>query len=307
MVLDSSVRHSHAVVASSALLLLAVACNAKPDQADATDTRAVQVAAGTDLALANFIGRVERVPMTGTTISVEIVPGNADLTPSISQRGNTQVVTGPRRNNNVSCRDRDGQGTTVRIGSNTYQMADLPVLRIAAPDTVSLDVSNGIIWGDLGNIGKSSIGVQGCGPLSIGTVAGDLELSNAGSGQLTVGPVIGGLEFNLAGSGNAALGAVGGIVNLNIAGSGDTTVGAAASDVEVNVAGSGKVTVGRGEGAVEVNIAGSGDVEYLGTAINPRVSIVGSGDVRLGSVRGQPSVSRIGSGQVIVLDSANGR
>lgn len=307
MVFNSFVRRSHAVVASSALSLLAVACSANPDQADATDTRAVSIAAGTDLALTNFIGRVERVPTSGNTLSVEIVPGNADLTPTISERGTTKVVTGPRRANNVNCSNRNGEGTTVRIGSTTYQMADLPVLRIAAPDSVSLDVSNGIIWGDLGSIGKSYIGVQGCGPLSIGRVAGDLELSNAGSGQLTVGPVSGGLEFNLAGSGNAALGAIGGIVNLNIAGSGDTTVGAAASDVEVNVAGSGKVTVGRGEGAVEVNIAGSGDVEYLGTAINPRASIVGSGDVRLGSVRGQPSVSRIGSGQVIVLESANGR
>lgn len=250
------------------------------------------------LEIEGFAGQIEVRTRPDAAFTVDVQPGRS-LTAEVARRGDTITVRGPLgRGDNSRC-SRDGSDARVVINGRTHAMADLPRLVVTGPDAMGLRIKRSLVSGTVGNVGGATLGLMGCGDLTLGDVARDLELSLAGSGDLRAGRIGGNVEASIAGAGSTALGAVGGNTKVNVAGSGDVDI-ASARALEASIAGSGDVRVRGGVGRLSVSVAGSGNVRHDGTVIDPSISIVGSGEVSVARLQGQPRVARMGSGRFAV-------
>ena len=264
-------------------------------------------------------GQVDIRTSPRAAFNVEIIPGKK-LSARVERDGIILRIKGPLSTNvRTNCENSENGGNrdaTVSINGTRYAPDDLPRIIISGPDTIGFRVKHALIGGTVGNVGGATIEHRGCGNLTLGNVARDLQATVLGSGDFVAGTIGGKVEANLAGSGDVLLGNIARSLELNVAGSGDTRIGQITGKSEINVAGSGGVEIGSVASAIKVNIAGSGDVtlragraqlaaniagsgnvRHNGIAVNPEVSIVGSGDVSVARVEGQPRVSKRGSGE----------
>ena len=129
------------------------------------------------------------------------------------------------------------------INGTVYTPEDLPRIVVTGPDSLALNINGSVFRGTSGSIGAASIQQNGCSLLTLGNIAGDLEL-------------------NVTGSGKTSIGAVGGKTDINIEGSGDVDVASVSDQVEINIRGAGNVYLMRGRSQLEVNINGSGSVRH---------------------------------------------
>jgi hypothetical protein len=271
------------------------------------------------LELNSVAGQIDIKTSRGAAFNIEIIPGRK-MSAQVERDGTTLRIKGPLgpnvRSNCGNWGSGGGRRNTMTIDGTRYEDGDLPRIVITGPDTMGFRIKRSLISGQVGNVGGATIDHAGCGNLSVGNVARDLETNVSGSGDFQSGNVGGRSEANLAGSGDVAMGnigtdlelntagsgdtrvgTVGGKVEINLAGSGDVDVAAVGRQTEVNIAGSGDVNLRSGRSELAANIAGSGNVRHGGTVLSPEISIVGSGDVIVARLEGQPRVSKLGSGE----------
>ncbi len=274
---------------------------------------------GTELKIRNSVALVKIVPEDRTDISLEIAnPGRLAM-PTVRVEGGEVVVDGGISSRRISDCHGSGQNMSINVrGIGEVTGAQAPMITARVPRAVALS-TGGAVEGEVGPSASAKLEFSGCGDMSVGDVAGALEidsngsgrvtagaaqsanLSSAGSGDLAVGAVAEELEISLAGSGDATVASVGGPLEVSIAGSGDVVInGGALQDADISIAGSGGVDIQGSVRMLEVSIAGSGDVNVSGSATTVDASIMGSGDVNVGSVSGGVQKSIMGSGGVTV-------
>lgn len=167
----------------------------------------------------------------------------------------------------------------ITVPRGTALAFDSAVIRLVADDTDgALNIREGYVDGEIGDIAEGDIALHGSGDLTVGDVAGALDVKIHGSGDFKAGAA-------------AALSAA-------IHGSGDVETGNIASAVAASIHGSGDVTVGDIRGAVTISVHGSGDVKAAHVDGGADLSTNGSGDLTLASVRGKTDVRIAGSGDV---------
>ncbi len=204
------------------------------------------------------------------------------------------------RRRSTNCRT-SGASPAVRIDRGSWiNLADLPLIRITAPENVVLVFSDSIGPLRAGALGEANVSLDACFDVEIGNVAGKLNGEIAGSGNFTAGNA-GALDFGIAGSGTAVFGNIAGRTEVEIAGSGDVRIGAVNDATAVEIAGSGNVNIlGGRASAFSVSIAGSGEVRFAGAAQAVSVEIAGAGDVDIASATGPIAVEKFGSGNVTI-------
>lgn len=146
--------------------------------------------------------------------------------------------------------------------------------------------------------GEASLAIAGSGDLEFGDVAGALAVAIAGSGGGEIGDAAS-ADIAVSGSGEVSLGIIAGPFNASVLGSGEVNVEAVEGAFYAAVSGSGDIAVDGGRGSpFEVNIAGSGNVSFEGTGVDVVAVLAGSGDLILGTLEGELTSRTSGSGRV---------
>lgn len=253
-----------------------------------------------EVVINDVIGRIEVVTSERADVEVSIEPGaGAAPAPKAGLAGAAVMIDGPDGPfTSINCTNRNGV-LMVQVGRGGYRpVGDFPLVRVAAPKNARLTLKGGAAFAKIGDLGEADIGVDSCGDVLLGDVAGKASLAVAGSGDLIAGR-LGSASLAVAGSGDIVTGAVRDGLKASLAGSGDITVEAAHGALHLSIAGSGDIDAGHGEASsFKAAIAGSGDINYRGRAQNPVISLVGSGGVRLAAMEGDLTVRRLGSGEV---------
>lgn len=183
---------------------------------------------------------------------------------------------------------------------------DSAVIRLVGDDTDgSLQVREGYVDGEIGNIAAGDIAIHGSGDLIVGDVAGALEIKIHGSGDFKAGDA-GALSAAIHGSGDVEIGNIASAVTASIHGSGDITIGDIRGAVSVSVHGSGDVETAHVDGGADLSTMGSGDLMLASVSGETRVNINGSGDIEIDGGRAEKLFVRInGSGDFQMAGSAS--
>lgn len=183
---------------------------------------------------------------------------------------------------------------------------DSAVVRLIADDTDgALQVREGYVDGEIGNIAAGDIAIHGSGDLIVGDVAGALEIKIHGSGDFKAGDA-GALSAAIHGSGDVETGNIASAVTASIHGSGDITIGDIRGAVSISVHGSGDVETAHVDGGAELSTMGSGDLMLASVSGETRVNINGSGDIEIDGGRAEKLRVRInGSGDFHLAGSAS--
>jgi hypothetical protein len=240
-------------------------------------------------------GGVDRV-----TVEYDAGDGLVDE-PRFEVRGDTLEITQLRRRDHVSCRSR-GRNLQLSVERSDYEdLADYGRFVIRIPAGARVEVVGGAINGAIGDVGELELGVNSCGDITVGDVAGDASIAVNGSGDVRVGDVGGELDTAVNGSGDVEIGVVGGGLDAAINGSGDVQIAAVNGDIDAAIRGSGDVSIAGGQvRSMEVAIMGSGELRFEGVAENVSLAAMGSGDVYVAEVTGDVRSSAFGSGRVHV-------
>jgi hypothetical protein len=257
--------------------------------------------AAANVEIEHFVGIVEHSVGTGPDVQIEVIQASGLPQAVLSQAGGSMRISMPDQNwRTTRCSVTDGRLTELRLNGRSYSEETLPRIRITAPAGTTFKITDGIVGGQMGDVGAAEVENAGCLTLTLGNVAGDLGASIGGSGEIVAGNVGGSAAASIGGSGDIQLGTVSKTGSFSIGGSGSITASSVAGPLEASIAGSGDIEVKEGRVALKASIAGSGDITIGGVAVNPVVSVVGSGDVVAAAIEGRPSVSSVGSGRLIV-------
>lgn len=207
---------------------------------------------------------------------------------------------------------------TLTVPRGTELALDSAVVIFTADDTDgAFFVDHGHVDGSIGDVSMADVNIHGSGDLTMGDVAGNLEISIHGSGDFEAGSageldarihgsgdielsdIRGDASASVHGSGDIALGKVGGEIDLNTHGSGDIRAESVAGGAHLASMGSGDLFIASVNGETEASTHGSGDIRIgSGRAENLNVRVAGSGDFTMGGVATNPNVSARGSGDV---------
>lgn len=285
--------------------------------------------------LKDFTGTVE-IKVGGPAVDVQLTDGARPHRVDFSVKDDTLIIAGERRPRNFRLHreiDRD------RYGEDAFRiyLEDFPHLLITAPkgtdielddaivialaDSLESDafIGGGYVEAVFGDMKSADISLGGSGDISMGAIAGPLEIAIGGSGDfdalsaasaevriggsgdVRVGPVAGDADIAIGGSGNVDLASVGGAIAVAVQGSGDVFAGKVGKGADLSIAGSGDISLDRIDGPTSVMIAGAGDIGVKdGRAENLKVTIAGSGDFVFGGVSSNLTVSIVGSGAISV-------
>lgn len=173
--------------------------------------------------------------------------------------------------------------------------ADVTLGPVAGLVEIAISGSGSVIGG---NAGEAIVAIAGSGSLELGNVAGALTVAVAGSGEAEIADAAS-AEVTISGSGDVELGAVSGAFNAVVLGSGEIDAQSVEGAFYATVSGSGDITVEDGRGSpFEVTIAGSGNVRFEGTGVDVVASLAGSGNLFLGTLEGELTSRTSGSGRV---------
>jgi hypothetical protein len=250
----------------------------------------------------NFIGRIEIETRPGP-LRYTLAEGKgkgAALTPSARLDGASLTIAGDARLNRLSCRTRMGQ-MSVRASGDWVPSRDLPVLKVEAPVGAHLILKGGTVFGEVGNLGRSDIRIDGCGDLRLGDLGGGTQLILSGSGDGFAGKIDGPARIMLTGSGDLRIGDIAGPAEVGLMGSGDLVIGAVAGPLMLGLSGSGDVEITSVQDALDVRSSGSGDVKIHGGRVETaKISVSGSADAYFGGVAGTAHLTSSGSGDIAV-------
>jgi len=276
----------------------------------AAATAAAGAAHAQEIVIDDVFGTIEWTEADSVSVSVDNPAGRVE-TPEVSRNGDRVSVQGESRLfRSYSCRARRNGDLEVRLSRRGpyHSVDELPVIRVAAPASASLTITDSMIHGAVGDLASADVVMDGCGRLTLGDVSGgeigagavggEAELQINGSGDLTVGAVAGAGRLSINGSGDLDVAALNSGAEMSVNGSGGILVGALTGPLDIGVHGSGDIEIESGRAdPFEVLIAGSGDVRFDGEAIDPSVRIAGSGDVWVRSYSGNVNTRIMGSGE----------
>jgi hypothetical protein len=285
--------------------------------------------------LKDFTGTVE-IKVGGPAVDVKLTDGARPHRVDFSVQNDRLMIVGEERPRNYRLhREIDHD----RHGEDAFRiyLEDYPHLLITAPkgtdiafddavvialvDSLESDavVGGGYVEAVFGDMKSADISLGGAGDISMGTIAGPLDLAIGGSGDfdavsaasaeiriggsgdVRVGPVAGDAGIVIGGSGNVDLASVGGALAAAVRGSGDIFAGKVGKGADLSIAGSGDISVDRIDGPASVTIAGAGDIGVRdGRAENLKVTIAGSGDFVFGGVSTNLEASIVGSGAISI-------
>ncbi len=251
--------------------------------------------AGASLRIRDAAARVTIIPEDRQDFQVEIdnSAGRAPM-PTVTVSDGKVIIDGHLRGRIDDCRS-DGGADLEHYGELAADQ--LPAITIRAPRAVNLDRS-GAGTTEIGPAQALDLDFSGCGAVTAGDVAGDLEVDLAGSGAVRTGAARS-LNVDMAGSGDMTTGAIAEAAELDVAGSGSITIASLTGDLNADAAGSGAVTVQGGDvRTAEVDLAGSAVVTIAAPVRTLNVSIVGSGGVDVTNTVGDLEADVAGSGSV---------
>lgn len=266
-----------------------------------------------ELVIKNFIGRVDMRTGDYDTVTARVTGGRQYPEADIVMTAEGVLVDGRQTGDWTGARCRTGAGVLqIRVdgdsgfsGSNGEQFRSIgkfPRIEVTAPRDVTVRVEDAMLAGVIGDFAGGAVAQQGCGPLKLGNVAGDLDLARDGDGSLEVGDVGGALTVALSGDGDAEFGRVARGADIALSGSGDAEFAAISGDVNVAIAGSGDVEIADGEaGRLTVLMTGTGEIDFRGTAEQTDMQSADAGDVELAARSDLPGVW---SGEVRAFGSA---
>lgn len=276
---------------AAALTLPAVADNWSAGPTKSFDVRAVNVH--------DVVGNLSIAVREGpATVQVSGNKARVDAT-SVRQEGGTLVVVGQNyeqvwdwrhwfdfsgdyNRGSLNVKITVPRGSDVRVDD---LIGDAEIGDTMGPLHFSAVSTNSTI----GRVADTHVSLAGSGKVTIGDIAGDLQVETAGAGKIIVGNVKS-VHADVAGAGAIEAAAINGGLNLDIAGSGDFTAQRVNGPMHVDIAGSGSVRIAGGEAdPLHVDIFGSGNVYFGGTAVDPHVSGFGSGSVKIHAMRGKLS------------------
>lgn len=264
---------------------------------------AANAAQAQQIAIDDVFGAIVWTESDSVSVTVEN-PGDLVETPKVSQRGDGYAVEGDRRKmRSYSCRSRRGGDLQIRVSrfGDYHSIEDFPVIRVSAPASASLKVTDSMVHGETGDLSSADVEMDGCGRLTLGDVSGDLRGKIDGSGDIETGDVGGDAVLKISGSGDLATGSIAGSGKFTISGSGDIETGAVANGGDLSIDGSGGIYVDRIDGPLEASVNGSGDIEVDGGETTSfKVTIAGSGDVSFDGAVTNPEIAIMGSGDVWV-------
>ena len=282
-------------------------------------------ASGSQIEIEDFIGTLVVETSSTSSISVEMMPGEAVAAgemgvPTLRDTSNGLLIIGDKDAKIRNCSSDGRGGYEFRLkGHERRPLSDFPIIRVAVPENteIELEINGGVA--DVESLRAADVHVRECGDVVLGDIEKKLEASISGSGNITagdvgnaslivrgsggieVGDVDGATKVSIAGSGDVSLGMVNGPVHTSISGSGNVRLGGGAGDLDVGIRGSGDVRIEGGDFAdAEISITGSGEVKMSGVVTDLSVSIAGSGDVNIAEASGEISVNRIGGGDIVV-------
>ncbi|MGD2133485.1 MAG: DUF2807 domain-containing protein, partial [Maricaulaceae bacterium] len=255
-----------------------------------------------NLTLSRVVGIVEIESGGVDRISVDYDAGAGLIdAPEFEVEGDELVIRQLGRFTRTSCSSRGGRMTVSVNRSGRHPVEDFGRFVIRVPAGAEVSVEGGLVQASIGDTGALDVGVDGCGDVVAGNVAGDAGLAVNGPGDIMVGDIGGHLDAAVNGSGDIETGAVMEGVDAAINGSGDIEVAAAHGAIDAAIRGSGDIAFFGGEAdSLDVAIMGSGDVTFDGVAGSVDLASFGSGDVNVASVTGNISRAALGSGSVNV-------
>lgn len=247
----------------------------------ATLNAAPAFAQGPVVIVENFIGTLEIGEKTGGGLTLIDADGA-----QIDQSDGKIAINDQRSLQNMNCQSR--KNGDIRIARGSWKLlnkkgryksiTEFPHVKLLVPSNTHLVIQDSLLVGNIGNIGSGDIEVRHCGDVSIGDIAGAIELRISGSGDVKLGDT--------------------GAAELSISGSGDLTMGSA-KDTRLSISGSGDVQA-RGFGNTIGKINGSGDLDVSTISGAAEFSINGSGDADIDDINGNLEYTARGSGDLYV-------
>lgn len=313
-----------------AAMALAGASLGAADAADRTENFKAKA-----VTLKDFTGTVE-VKTGGSSVDIRLTDGAKPRRVDFSVQNGVLIVAGERRPRTFRLHrelDRD------RYGEDAFRiyLEDFPHLLITAPKGTDIafddaivialvdslesdaDIGGGYVEAVFGDMKSADVALAGAGDISMGAIAGPLDIAIGGSGDfdalsaasahvriggsgdVRVGPVAGDADIAIGGSGNVDVASVGGSIAVAVQGSGDVFGGKVSKGADLTIAGSGDISLDRIDGPASALIAGSGDIGVKeGRAEDLKVTIAGSGDFVFGGVSSNLEAAIVGSGAISI-------
>lgn len=269
----------------SAWLVLVAANAAAPAQALNGPFSGTYQASG--IVLDQLVGRVD-IAVGGAQVLLSIT-GRADELQAIqvsSLGGQLKIVSTKRHRNIDDPKDYAQFKLTVPKGTNLTideMVGEVEVGDLAGDvkiDATSLDAT-------IGAVKSAKLDISGSLDLTLGDVAGKLEVDVSGSADVKAGSVET-ADLDISGSGEIELKSIRNGLTAEINGSGSVKAEAVNGPLTVELSGSGEVAIAHGRAnPLKVDISGQGEFSFGGEAVNPEVEVSGSGSIWLGSYTGK--------------------
>jgi hypothetical protein len=240
-----------------------------------------------EIVLDRLVGRVE-IAVGGSQVSLSIT-GRADELQAIqvsSVGAQLKIVSTKRHHFIEDPRDYAQFKLTVPQGTN-LTIEDM--VGEAAVGDIGGDVKIAATSLDatIGAVKSAKLDISGSLDLTLGDVAGKLDVDVSGSADVKAGSVES-ADLDISGSGELELKTVRRGLTAEINGSGSVKVEAVNGPVRVDLSGSGEVAIAHGRAdPLKVDISGDGEFSFGGEAVNPEVEVSGSGSIQLGSYTGK--------------------
>ncbi len=251
-----------------------------------------------DILIENFTGRLE-VSVGGNQTRITMQQGDASFQFEAMLDGETLSLAGEDRPQNY---DLHREINWRRYGDNAFSefLEDYPVLKIAVPEGVAIELDDAITIASIGNLNGALI----IGGGYVDAVVGDVtsaKVSVHSAGDISLGEVRDTLIASIHGSGDITAESASASA-LSIHGSGDISIGDISGDAKLKIHGSGDIDTGNIDGEVLAAIHGSGDISSGKVTKGGDIAIYGSGDISMRSINGPVEASINGSGNIEIAD-----
>lgn len=274
----------------------------------------------------NFVGRITL--KTGPDFKFDVTEQALAKTVSFEQSPRRLLVDG----NIKRPRSRDCKRTFGRLSWNTDKsdktktfggyknLEDYPNLIVTAPDSATLRLSNSIIFGTVGSVGKIDIEDKHCSRFEIGNVSGlasvdlggksVLEIGNAGRLDADIG---GASEFtagntaaaniSAGGAANADIGDVSGFSDVSAGGASSVEIEAISGGAKASASGAADINIDSINGPLDLSASGSSDIDINdGRAATLIARASGSSDISFGGTASSADLKASGSADIRVTD-----
>lgn len=270
------------ILFGGAMLLASVA-----SQALALDGPYKGAFAGNRLELDNIAGHIS-VAVGGDKIAIDIAGQPEELAAmDVRADGQSVRIKSTLHRHNVRNADELAQ-VRISVPKGTALSLDGVIGHMEAGDTGGdISVDSGALKGEIGAVKSAHLDGSGAIDLTIGDIAGDLDLDSSGAAKIKAKSAAS-AHLDISGASDVDIGALRGGFSADINGHGRIDIGTVNGPVNVDMSGAGEVLIKGGRAnPLRVEVSGVGRFEFDGDAVDPNLEASGLAQIKIRSYTGK--------------------